>query len=1045
MNSRLTMLLASLTITLCISAGHAAEKKSNYWKEIRKRANAKRTVPATAPVISYKRFAIEYAVSDTYSSGVGLQKVELYITDDMGLSWKKYGEDPDRRSPFVITVEKDGVYGFALVSTDSVGNRERPPFTGMIPARVIVVDSEKPTGKFISPVKKEDLKGESISISWETEDKYPAQNPVVLQYSADKGKNWRTLKSKLPAKAKVAWIPPQQKSPTYTFRLIVKDKAGNKAEIDTDGIIITDIEPPKAKITGPEQTEGQMVDIEYEAVDNFGGSGLAAVELWITSDNGKSWDRHSTDKDLVSPVKFINKENLGEVGFRLKAIDKVGNSSTPVIPGTKPEISLVFDVEGPEINIISMAKGRRFIKGGSTVAIEWEAVDPNLEENSVELAWSADGGQTWEYIQKGLPGKSSIDWKVPAYTDKNMNNCLIKISAVDNVGNASTAVTEQPFTIVASPLETELGVVTAAPEEAKEVKTTKEVKEEAEKRSRRRGLFSLFGRNRKKEVVEKEAKEEIETVITTPEEEITQPAEEITKPEEKKEPAKEIETFRHPSELDTEGTRAAAIQPEKKPEEESIINIRPENITPKEKTTQEPVKAPAEELKKEVEKTPAAEPKKEIISIKEEPKAIEKTKDPVTEVEKKAAEAAAAIPPAKEPKKALTVEEMLKEAEKDLAKEKEIARKEKITKTPDNAAAEAAARAEEAAKAEAAAKLAAEKEAAMKAAEAKRVAAARKAAELEAERKRLERAEEEKIAKTNAALKKPEVTAVERTPAKAEDTQAMQLIREAELAIEDREYLQARLRATEALELDGKLSRGYLILGLVEANEGNLEKASVLVEKSIGLDNKDASAFMIMGDLSFTQAKEFQKNYDRGRSREVRALESDLKPIREKIALNMRNALRSYATAARLKPDTKEPYSKLGEVYYFQAKNTEDNALKVSAYRDSAEQFELAYNKGKTTYKEAFHLGIIHFRLNELDSAVRYLKRGVEVCPADRKPKECYWYLSEIATRRNHLDDALSYWRITAKAYATDNPRDRKYRKMALERARKIEQQLNNY
>lgn len=1043
MNSRLTMLLASISFIFTICLSSAAEKQNNYWKEIRKRTTANRKVPANAPVISYKRFAIEYAVSDIYKSGVGLKKIELYITDDMGLTWKNYGEDPDHKSPFVIKVEKDGAYGFALVSTDRVGNRERPPFAGMIPTRVIIVDSKKPTGKFISPVKKENLKGESISIAWETYDKYPAKNPVILQYSADKGRNWRTLKSNLPAKAKVAWIPPQQRSPTYTFRLIVKDRAGNKSEINTNGIVITDIEPPKAKITGPEQTTGQMVDIEYEAVDNFGGSGLASIELWITADNGENWKKYSNDKDLVSPVKFINKENLGEVGFILKATDKVGNTSTPIIPGTKPDISLVFDVKGPEINILSLADGRRFIKGGSTISIKWEAIDPNLEKNSVEIAWSADGGQSWEYIQKGLPGKSTIDWQVPSYTDKNMNSCLIKISAVDTVGNASTAISEQPFTIVAAPLETELRSVKALPEE-KKFNTTEEVKEEAERNNKRRGIFSsLFRRNRNATTEEKTDKktEEATTIITTPEEKFDKPVKNIDKQEGYKPLDEKAETFRHPSELDAEGTRMPDVTNEK--EEENIISIRTDNLNA------------AKEAKAAVKETDAIptinEIEKSAVTMKEEVNAIEKAKVPADKIENKIKETAiTSKTEEKKIKKTLTVEEMLKEAEKDLESEKARSRKAKeaIAKIPDNATAEAEriANAEAQAKKEAELKAAAERDAAIQRdAEAKRVAAARRDAELAAERKRREREELEKITKTKTALQPNVTTSFEKTPAKPQDSQAIQLIREAELAIEDKEYLQARLKATEALELDDSLSRGYLILGMVEANEGKLEKATTLVEKSISLNNKDASAFNIMGVLSFDQAKDYQKKYNRGKSRDVRALESDLKPIREKIALHMRNALRSFATTARLDPDSKEPYSKLGEVYYYQAKNTEDKALKISAYRDAIEQFEIAYNKGKPSYIEAFHLGIIHYRLNEFDAAVRYLKRGVEVCPADRKPKECYWYLAEIATRRKHLDDALSYWRITAKAYATDNPLDRRYRKMALEQARRIEQQLNNY
>lgn len=1093
MNSRLTFLLAVLLSGVGCFHGVIAAEGNNHWKNLKNKAFAERKVPANAPVISYKRFAIEYAVRDNIRSGVGIQKVELFITTDLGLTWKKYGEDPDKKSPFVIEVEEDGVYGFSLVSTDNVGNRERPPFMGMIPTKVIIVDTVKPTGKFLEPVRKEGLKGESIRIAWESDDNYPAKNPVTLQYSSDKGNNWRTLKSGLPANGKVAWIPPQQKSPVYMFRIIIADRAGNKSMVSSPGMVITDIDAPTAKVTGPDITRGQSVDIEYEAIDAFGGSGLDRVELWYTADGGKNWERYATDEDMQSPVSFVNDKNLAEVGFKVKAFDKVGNYSGVIEPGAKPDISLIFDVEGPKINIVDIADGRRFIKGGSTIAIEWEAIDPNISENAVEIAWSADGGQSWEYIQRGLPAKSAIEWKVPSYTDKNMNNCLIKISASDTVGNASTALSAQPFTIVANPLETELGVIKAAPEEA-EVQTAEEVKQQAEEKTERRSWFSRFRRksknNEEDEITtpSKESDSEMEEekedipVIRTPEETMSAPVENIEEAENPEENTS-VEKWQHPSAIDQEGAEAPAVAKEKV-DEEYTINVRPENIEPmteKEAAGKEvvtPEKAGSEvEPAVEAAKT-AAKSSEEVVKIEKEIEPVKKLPEqtPIAKVEEEAVKK-----PAKKP---LTVEEMLKEAEKDLVEAKEAASREKEAeaiaatakedeaKRVEEAAAKARAEAEREKEEERLTRIK-EEEAARKAAEEDRRRVAAEEAKKEADRiaaereeairrktEELERAqaeaaerEKENLARENDNVSKAgsaeeeadNVSRVERSEVRPEDTQAMQLIREAELAIEDKEYLQARLRATEALELDGNLSRGHLILGLVEANEGNLEKATSLVEKAISFNNKDASAFMVMGDLSFTQAKNYQQRYDKGRSSEVRALESDLKPLRENIALHMRNALRSYATAARLKPDAKEPLIKLGEVYYFQAKRAEDDALRVSAYRDAVEQFEASYNKGKQTYKEAFHLGIIHYRLNELDAAVRYFKRGVEVCPADNKPKECYWYLAEIATKQKHLDDALSYWRMTAKSYATDNPRDRKYRKMALARALQIEQQLNNY
>ena len=64
-------------------------------------------------MINERTFELDYEVEAVGSSGVA--KVELWGTRDGGRHWSSFGVDTDNRSPAVVTVEGEGVYGFRVV------------------------------------------------------------------------------------------------------------------------------------------------------------------------------------------------------------------------------------------------------------------------------------------------------------------------------------------------------------------------------------------------------------------------------------------------------------------------------------------------------------------------------------------------------------------------------------------------------------------------------------------------------------------------------------------------------------------------------------------------------------------------------------------------------------------------------------------------------------------------------------------------------------------------------------------------------------------
>ncbi len=97
---------------------------------------------ARCRVVNSRKFQIGYKLQDVGPSGVA--SVELYITQDNGVTWYRYGVDDDNQSPFQVEVPRDGTYGFMLGVRSGAGLASDPPQNGDLPAIVVAVDLTAP-------------------------------------------------------------------------------------------------------------------------------------------------------------------------------------------------------------------------------------------------------------------------------------------------------------------------------------------------------------------------------------------------------------------------------------------------------------------------------------------------------------------------------------------------------------------------------------------------------------------------------------------------------------------------------------------------------------------------------------------------------------------------------------------------------------------------------------------------------------------------------------------------------------------------------------
>ena len=425
-----------------------------------------RPVPSDAQVTRFTRFNIRYTLRDIIAEGV--QKVEFYISDDMGGTWRLYGEDPDKTSPMTVEVPGEGVYGFVSVVTDRFGNRERAPGPRTRPETVIVVDRTAPTAKWLAPTQDVLGRGQTVEMQWESADDYFGETPVKIQYAANAkdnhspNANWQTARENLPANGSLTWTPPG--SARYNFRLLAEDRAGNLAVAYCAATVRVDNTPPLVTAVTPLRSNKLENDIAVEARDNDDGSGVKEYSLY-TSDNGSAtWTLVKENVGGESlPVKRRPGETIawkaprsGEYPLWPVVFDEAGNATPLPSIGVAGPYILVVDNEPPQVTLSnSFLMGRAAVLANETRRIEWTSYDPHIQEGSARILLSLDNGNTWRELRSSMPANGFETVNFPF--SEQSEEAKLKVTVSDTFGNVGESVSE---TFKLSAAETTIDSVT---------------------------------------------------------------------------------------------------------------------------------------------------------------------------------------------------------------------------------------------------------------------------------------------------------------------------------------------------------------------------------------------------------------------------------------------------------------------------------------------------------------------------------------------------------------------------------------------------------
>jgi hypothetical protein len=189
--------------------------------------------PGVQPkLVGSRTFALEYELQHVDRWGVS--NVELWGTRDGGQTWRRFARDDDQRSPLVVTVDDEGLYGFRMVVESAAAAAATvPPTAGDEPELWVAVDLNRPVAELTAIEPGSGNLADHLILEWHAEDDNLESRPISLFYSSRPTGPWSAIATSLENTGEYAWRVERHVPARCYLRLEARDTAGNLAAFQT--------------------------------------------------------------------------------------------------------------------------------------------------------------------------------------------------------------------------------------------------------------------------------------------------------------------------------------------------------------------------------------------------------------------------------------------------------------------------------------------------------------------------------------------------------------------------------------------------------------------------------------------------------------------------------------------------------------------------------------------------------------------------------------------------------------------------------------------
>jgi hypothetical protein len=374
---------------------------------------------------------------ETDGADRSIRDVQLYVSEDHGQVWKKYGSaSPDRRG-FDFRAERDGLYWFATRIVDLEARPHPANIQDLRPDLRVFVDTQPP----VVSLRQIAAQPGSVAIEWDIREDNLDLMSFNLEYRLPQSGEWLPLTAEPSASGQRSWGPGT--NGVVEVRLRVRDLAKNEGEAKlsvrpgageyTSSTSADASRDDSATQPGKRWVNSRQISLNYEIKDQ-GPSGVSTVELWSTRD-GRNWVKYKEDTEHKPPLVFSVEEE-GVYGFTLLVKSGVGLGERPPKAADAPQVWVEVDLTKPIVHWINVDVGRGTESGNLTIT--WKASDKNLGRDPVTISYGADTQGPWTPIAKQIENQGRYVWHMPAGVPYKF---WVKVEAKDKAGNVGSAQT----------------------------------------------------------------------------------------------------------------------------------------------------------------------------------------------------------------------------------------------------------------------------------------------------------------------------------------------------------------------------------------------------------------------------------------------------------------------------------------------------------------------------------------------------------------------------------------------------------------------------
>jgi hypothetical protein len=174
-------------------------------------------------------------------------------------------------------------------------------------------------------------------------------------------------------------------------------------------------------------------------LDQVGPSGVSKVEVYVTTDEGKTWQRLCEDPDRRSPAE-MTLPGEGLFGVRLVVTNGNGFGGTPPARGDAPTCWIEVDQTPPHVQLREVDP---VVKEGA-LEVRWTATDKNLGPEPVALYYAAKREGPWVPIVRGLRNDGLYRWSFPRDVG---GQFFLRLEVVDQAGNIARSEPSNPVVL----------------------------------------------------------------------------------------------------------------------------------------------------------------------------------------------------------------------------------------------------------------------------------------------------------------------------------------------------------------------------------------------------------------------------------------------------------------------------------------------------------------------------------------------------------------------------------------------------------------------